>query len=223
MTEVANSEKVKKARNDAVAANIRVLENFYSFLVSFALTQATYQLVTTLSAGAETAQVVGYMILYASFLLTIVPFYQGMNRFLYATHVVRPLEKPSSRSSPLLLDIYVFVIMSGLLFAMGRFLGNASTFFYIWSSLLALDVVWSLVVWQVQDSRKPLWALNNLKWLAAAWVYWAVVYVFSKTSCSSKDAVLWLQYGFVGFEVGRTFYDYKINWSFYFPPEYRGQ
>jgi hypothetical protein len=32
---------LKKAKDDAVAANIKLLENFYSFLISFALTQTT--------------------------------------------------------------------------------------------------------------------------------------------------------------------------------------
>jgi hypothetical protein len=214
---------LKKARDDAVAANIKVLENFYSFLISFALTQATYQLVLKWDESNDVSEIMGAIILYISFVVTIVPFYQGMNRFLYATHVVRPLEKPNSKSSPMLLDIYAFLVMSCLIFVMGRFLSQPYVFFYIWTALLIVDIVWTLIVWQVQDSRRPLWAFNNIKWLIAAWIYWGIVYFVSHSSCLDDEAKRWLPYGFVIFEIGRTYFDYKINWSFYFPAEYRGQ
>jgi hypothetical protein len=81
---------LKKAKDDAVSANIKILENFYSFIISFALTQATMKLVDAWIASGVSAEIVGASVLYISLILTIVPFYQGMNRFLYTTHVVKP-------------------------------------------------------------------------------------------------------------------------------------
>lgn len=220
-TSIVDDVSLKKARDDAVAANIKILENFYSFLISFALTQATLKLADIWSSNGWSMALIGPSVLYASLLVTIVPFYQGMNRFLYATHVVRPLEKPGSRSSPLLVDIYAFALMSCIIFAMGRFLTDPTAFFYLWSALLAIDVLWSIFVWRFQGSRNPLWAWNNLTFLGLAWVYWLGLHL----SSNMPYRFMWpeiLPYGFVAFEVARSIFDYRINWKFYFPPEYKG-
>jgi hypothetical protein len=215
-----NYQALKKAKDDAVAANIKILENFYSFIISVALTQATMKLADGWIADGISVQTLGPGILYISLLMTIVPFYQGMSRFLYETHIVRPIEKPNSRSTPMLLDIYAFLLMSCLLFAMGRFLDNPVIFFYLWSTLLALDVVWSILVWWIQDSRRPIWATNNLFWLLLAWLYWGVLDFWAPLPLNGVEPLT--TYGFVIFQIARTLFDYKINWRFYFPLEYRG-
>jgi hypothetical protein len=217
-----NEVALKKARDDAVAAYIKVLENFYSFLISFALTQATMKLADGWIADGLSMSTLGRGVLYLSLLITIVPFYQGMNRFFYVTHVVRPIEKPGSHSSPMLLDIYAFLLMSCILFAMGRFLDRPIEFFYLWSALLAVDIGWTTLVWGIQKGRQPIWAFNNLIWLCLAWLYWAALSSWSPLTPYLHDLEPVTPYGFVLFEIGRTIFDYKINWRFYFPFEYRG-
>lgn len=213
------------AKNKAVEANIRILENFYSFLISFALTQATYRMLLVWQGSAEVGEVskAGSTILYATFVFTLVPFYQGMNRFLYATHVVRPLEKPNARYSPLLFDIWAFLLMSSILFALGYYITDPVKFFYLWSALLLIDIVWTSLVWVIQGSRRPIWAVNNLIWLGLGWLYWVIVYGLSGIPAFDAKVLESLAFGFVFFEIGRTVFDYKINWEFYFPPEYRGK
>lgn len=213
---------LKKAKDDAVAAHIKILENFYSFLIGFALTQATMKLVDAWIASGWDRRTLGQCVLFVSLIVTIVPFYQGMNRFLYATHVVRPIEKPKSRSSPMLFDIYAFLLMSCIIFAMGRFLGDPTIFFYLWTLLLCTDVAWTVIVWRIQKGRAPIWARNNLIWLVLAWVYWASVNWTAWPNVVPVEDRNALAYGFVFFEVLRTAFDYRINWKFYFPPEYRG-
>jgi hypothetical protein len=217
-----NEAALKKATDDAVAAYIKILENFYSFLVSLALTQATIKLADGWIADGVSTATLGRGVLYLSLLVTIVPFYQGMNRFFYVTHVIRPIEQPSSRSSPMLLDIYAFLLMSCILFAMGRFLDRPMEFFYLWSALLVVDIAWTTVVWRIQKSRQPIWALNNFVWLCLAWSYWAALSSWSPLAPYFDAVGPVTLYGFVLFEIGRTAYDYKINWRFYFPFEYRG-
>lgn len=210
-----------KAKNDAVAANIRILENFYSFLIGFGLTQATLKLADYWIEGGLSLEIAGPTVLYVTLLVTIVPFYQGMNRFLYATHVVRPLQKPGSRSSPLLIDIYAFILMSCIIFAMGRFLEDPVMFFYLWTALLTIDICWTIFVWRYQGGRNPRWAWNNLTFLILAWVYW--LFLQSQyVDLVPNNLIAMLPYGFVLFEIGRTVFDYRINWDFYFPPEYKG-
>jgi len=218
----SDAASLKKAKDDAVAANIKLLENLYSFLIGFALTQATMKLADIWISSANNSVPIGETSLYAFLLLTIVPFYQGMNRFLYVTHVVRPLEKPGFKSSPLLLDIYVFILMGCLFFSMGRFLDDPTTFFYLWSALLVIDIVWCLIVWAVQKGRRPIWAFNNFCWLTLAWLFHlGYTNVCSTPDCCSSIAE-WLPYHFVLFGTGRTIADYIVNWKFYFPPEYKG-
>jgi hypothetical protein len=217
-----NYAALKKARDDAVAAHIKILENFYSFLISFSLTQATMRLTDGWIADGVSMNTLGRGILYFSLLITIVPFYQGMNRFFYETHVVRPIEKPSSRSSPMLLDIYAFLLMSCILFGMGRFLDDPKTFFYLWSALLVLDVAWTNLVWRIQKSRRPIWAVNNVIWLCLAWLYCEALVHWAPLPSWLQALEPLTPYGFVFFEIGRTIFDYWINWRFYFPFEYRG-
>ncbi len=214
-------KQVTTLNHEADAAHIKVLENFYSFLISFALTQATMKLADSWIENGVSTKMLGTGVLYISLLVTIVPFYQGMNRFFYATHVVRPIEKPGSRSSPMLLDIYAFLLMVCILFAMGRFLADPFTFFYLWTALLVIDIAWATVVWKIQDSRTPIWALNNLTFLGIAWFFWALTKLVTLPLCLSSITPV-LPYGFVLFEIGRTVQDYRINWKYYFPAEYRG-
>jgi hypothetical protein len=212
---------LKKAKDDAVLANIKILENFYSFLISFALTQATMKFSNGWITNGLSINILGTAVLYISLLVTIVPFYQGMSRFLYATHVVRPIEKPGFRSSPMLLDIYAFLLMSCLLFSMGCFLDDPEMFFYLWTALLTLDVIWTITVWRIQKGREPIWAWNNLIFLIISWIYWRLIHAPFLPHWIVKFKPL-LSYGFVLFEIGRTFRDYRINWKFYFPAEYKG-
>lgn len=217
-----NKAELKRVTDAAVAANIKILENFFSFVIGFALTQATLKLVDAWTAASEGALPFGATVLYFALLITIVPFYQGMSRFLYATHVVRPLERPGSRSSPMLLDIWAFLLMSCIIFAMGRFLNDPIWFFYCWTLLLLIDITWTLLVWWIQRSRVPKWALNNAIWLALAWGYWWAIHRTSFPTAMRADLLPAFAYGFVAFEAMRSVFDYWINWKFYFPPEYRG-
>ncbi|MEC4591908.1 DUF1937 family protein [Nitrospirillum amazonense] len=216
MTAQIDEKSLKKARDDSVSANIKVLENFYSFVISFALTQATMKFIDTCISSGSNVDIYGELALYISILILIVPFYQGMNRFLYDTHVVRPIKKPNDPTSPILLDIYAFLLMSILIFSLGRFLDDPRVFFFIWSSLLFVDIIWSITVWKIQGGRKnPIWAWNNLTFLIVSWAIWIAFYHFSIKFPYSD-------YVFVILNVARTLNDYKQNWSFYFPPEFRG-
>ncbi len=64
-----------------------------------------------------------------AFLSTIVPFYHGMNRHLFDAHIAKIGVGEGGRSVPLLLDIFVFVLEGGLLFAMGRSIDHSPRFF----------------------------------------------------------------------------------------------
>lgn len=217
-----SAKTLKKAREDAVAANIKILENFYSVLIGLAVTRATLSIIDTWKVAKFDPipyPAIGATILFASLMITIVPFYQGMNRWLYDAHVVRPLEMPTAKRHPLFLDLNAFFLLSGILMAMGQFLDNVHVYFYLWVALLIIDIIWAASVAMIRGQN--IWFKNNIFWLVISLLYWILVVE------SHRDFGLPLQYhpalayGIVIFELLRTIFDYRFNWDFYFPPEYR--
>jgi hypothetical protein len=219
------AKALKKAKDDAVAANIKILENFYSFLIGLAVTRATVELIEiwkVASLKTPPYAEIGATILFVSLMITIVPFYQGMNRFLYDSHVVRPLEYPESRTSPLFLDLNAFFILSGILLAMGQFLRDPHVYFYLWASLLIIDIMWAITVWIWRGGGGPIWARNNMFWLIVAIIYWTFAVWLDYLTFLPTEYRSVIPYVIVLFELARTVFDYLLNWKFYFPAEYKG-
>jgi hypothetical protein len=161
-------------------------------------------------------------LLFIAFVSTIVPFYHGMERHLFETHVARNDINwgHDGRPSNILMDIFAFMFMGALLLSMGRRIDAPTIFFQTWPALLALDIVWSLLVWQYQKGAKPIWAWNNLRWLVFAWILWyGTPWLFGRLAWQ----VSWMpvvQTGAVAvIEILRSIFDYKIHWHFYFPGE----
>lgn len=209
---------LEQAENDAVRENVGTLETLYTLIIGLALTHATYQ-ISEAWGQLSTIESASAVILYTSFLFTIIPFYQGMGRFLYETHVVRPLRKPGAHESPMLLDTLAFVALSILFFVLGGQMSNVHMFFYIWSAVLIVDIAWSLLVWGIQRSRLPNWAFNNFVWLAASWGYWLVVVDADRTFYPQFV----YEHAIAIFVVGRSIADYSFNWRFYYPKSYTGE
>ena len=80
---------------------------------------------------------------FATFVVTIVPFYHGMERHLFETHLAKQgiNFKRNGIPSPLLIYIFVFIIEGVLLIAMARNIDNAFVFIKAWTLLLIVDIV----------------------------------------------------------------------------------
>ena len=126
-------------------------------------------------------------------------------------------QKASTTSS----DIFSF-IFEGSILLMGSNLNDPETFLRLWSALLLVDMIWSIIVWTIQRGLRPTWVRNNLIWLIAAWSVWgALEWVLAKAGIKDSDQLAFLSCVFALMEIGRSFTDYALNWDFYFPDQHR--
>lgn len=150
----------------------------------------------------------------ASFLFLILPFYQGMNRYLLFTYgqqaaVARP------HSGFLIVDGAAFMFESAIFFLMARTLGLDvwDRFYRIVLALLVADSAWGLTVWSHASSDAT-----------AVIITWVILNIVTAIGIS---ILLWLGAGtkkpLVPATVGtigmfaRTVVDYWNAWDFYFP------
>lgn len=214
-----NEEAQKEEMTKVIEESIKTLQQFYATIVAVALASGVSKLVDSIEKAKDTQQVLIIVSISVAFISTIVPFYHGMNRHLYETHIRKSNTGAGGHPIPLLVDIFGFIFESGLLFAMGRSLDNPQLFLILWMALLILDIIWSLIVWKTQKSKKPLWAWNNFIWLSAALVVWVGIPRLLGSAQGFRDfyGASGKVYLIAAIEVCRSYFDYKQNWSYYFP------
>lgn len=208
-------KKVYKV-TDAQKSAIDALQMFYSIIVAAAFTASLLKYLDTVSNAGSNTRIFETSVLFAAFVATIVPFYHGMERYLYETHIARRgiFFENGGKPSPLLFDVFAFVLLGGILFAMGRNISNPFLFLVLWASLLAVDIVWAFLVHLRHKTARPLWLLNNLGWGIAALALWYAVEWFSEQQTQVLKVLV------IGLcEVGRSIVDYRTHWDFYFPDD----
>lgn len=200
-------EGVKKADERTVDT----LQRFYAIVIGLALTTGVKVLIESIGiVSGDVAQNTALnttkptvIFVFMAFLFTIIVFYHGMNRHLDETYILG--KEPDQRRLPMLIDIFVFVFESGLLFVMASTINKPRTFLIFWSALLMLDIVWTFTVCLIQR-RKPIWIWNNLVFLVIAWICWKGLLPQNAVCIAIVEAA-------------RSVTDYYINWDLYFPNE----
>jgi hypothetical protein len=199
-----------------MGTNRSILDAFtifpFAILLALALGEA-FKLVVSEKEGEE---FIAWKKLYAliSFLLLILPFYQGMNRYLLLTYGAHSAA-PGARSIFLIIDGAVFLFESALFFVMSRTLGidKWQRFYWVVFVLLVVDTVWGLTVLMRAEATSVEvikgWLLLNLITYIAIWVG---VYALRRIKNHHVPAAIALGAMFV-----RTIVDYIIAWGFYFP------
>jgi hypothetical protein len=190
----------------------------FAIVLSLALGEA-FKLVVS----EDGQQFIAWQKLYAlaSFLLLILPFYQGMNRYLLITYGEQaPAPKPDAVF--LVIDGTSFMLESALFFVMSRTLGidKWQRFYWVVFTLLAVDSAWGATV--LMHATPP--ASEVIK----AWLTLNIgtaVFILVFIGCgryrigAEQPPLLKLH---VLASVGtfamlvRTIWDYKISWGFYF-------
>lgn len=203
---------------------VKTLQRFYTVIIAIALTYSLQKFIPSLEASESISSSVSLIALAIAFLSTIVPFYHGMERHLYVTHILKPDLGAGGRTIPLIVDVFAFIFEGGILFAMGRHLDEPASFIKLWTALLVVDIFWTLIVWRVQRSKRPIWAFNNFCWLSAAWLCWLILPCLLTTAGTEplppqQFPVIVVLIALI--EIGRSIIDYKANWSFYFPDAHR--
>lgn len=190
-----------------IERSVDSIQKIYAVVIALAISQAIQSLLKEPS-GVSVVNLKEFfsgLPAFVAFLVTLVPFWHGMNRHLDRCY----LEKTSNVvQGALLFDFVVFFIESSLLFAAGWSLrAGIQTFFYL-GALLGVDMIWAITSHQIhfagRRSHAKRWSAINLGAIAVA--FGIVEFPFE-----NKPLVL------MAIAVLRTILDYGLCWNFYFP------
>lgn len=197
--------------SEAVRINQRSvdsLQNIYAVVIALAIAQAIQSLLKDPVRGEllDWSQILVGLPAFIALLVTLVPFWHGMNRHLDRCY----LEKKSGEvaQGALLLDFVTFFVEASLLFAAAWTLRSGIYSFIALGFLLLVDMVWGFISHTIhfprQKSHVRRWSAINLFAIFIAVL--VVTYPFEP-----KMVVLML------IAIVRTIVDYWWCWDFYFP------
>lgn len=183
------------------------LQKIYAVVIALAIAQAIQSLLKDPVSGTllERNQILVGLPAFIALLVTLVPFWHGMNRHLDRCY----LEKKSAvAQGGILLDFATFFIEASLLFAAGWSLRSGIYSFIALGFLLLVDMVWGFISHTIhfpgQKSHVRRWSAINLGAIVLAIL--VVTYAFQP-----KTIVLMV------IAIVRTIVDYWLCWDFYFP------
>ncbi|HWZ46263.1 MAG TPA: hypothetical protein VNW97_22515 [Candidatus Saccharimonadales bacterium] len=194
--------------HDAIKSTIQSLQYVYTVVLALSLGEAIRQVV------ADNVNDVGKIhwdrtLNLASFLLLIVPFLQGMNRYFFDIYL-NP-GPPNPYAGRLLVDGFVFTVESSLFFVLARSLPKVQwpRFNLTVVVLLALDAAWGFVTWRLHGGTVGKWVIYDILTLPLL----LPILIFFKSKRDSWIGPILC----VLTMLGRTILDYFCSWDFYFP------
>jgi hypothetical protein len=147
---------------------------------------------------------------FIAFMVTIIPFLHGMNRHLDRTLV--EAKKPGKRwkLTFLLIDFGFFIGESCFFVSLAATVTKHEEFFYLLLWLLLADAIWAFVTLPITHAFSGRWMLINA--ITCAGIAY-VLFWDNQIRQSWKPLLL------CGIAILRTILDYRLVWSFYFPPD----
>jgi hypothetical protein len=147
-----------------------------------------------------------------AFVVSIVPFYHGMDRHLDRTYVEKVV--PSSKEACIVLDFFIFFIESCILVALASLAGSGNHLFLMLAVLLAVDAIWAFLTHTIHyrsaASSEIIWSRINV---AAVIILLPVYFLPVFPDGTARSWILAIV------AIIRTIFDYIFCWKFYFPPE----
>ncbi len=155
-----------------------VLETFtifpFSIVLALALGEAFKQAVAEHRPGATSGGDIQWDRLPAllTFLVLILPFYQGMNRYLLLTYGAVPASQHQYSAIALIIDGAAFMVELAVFFAMSRNLANSRWRYFYWIVLflLVVDTLWGFsALLHPHDTTTPIlqgWMISQCHFLA---------------------------------------------------------
>lgn len=194
---------------DFFKRSVDSLQGIYSIIIALAIAQAIN---TTFIASGELKpanDIFQILPQFLTFVVTIVPFFHGMNRHLdkcYLSQNSNPIE------GALLFDFFVFFIEAMVLFSFAGTLKSGSLqCFLILAILLFFDSLWSMISYWIHYKdfkRGPIvWCAINIVTI----ILMILLYFHQYFPNEIKPWIFFI----IAF--GRTVSDYYFCWSFYFP------
>lgn len=198
----SDGERIKERSVDS-------LQQIYAVVIALAISQAIQSLLKDPARGTVLGvdEIRLGLPPLVAFLVTLVPFWHGMNRHLDRCYLEK---KESVRQGALLLDFVTFFVEAGLLFAAGWSLRSGiHTFIYL-GALLFVDMLWGFISHQIHfpghKSHVRKWSAINLAAIALAVPIIAYPFMWKTTVLMALAIV-------------RSIVDYGLCWDFYFPAQ----
>jgi hypothetical protein len=193
--------------NKVIERSVDSVQKIYAVVIALAISQAIQSLLKDSNSGANLTlgRLTSGLPAFLAFLVTLVPFWHGMNRHLDRCY----LEKTNAVvQGALLLDFVVFFVEAVFLFAAGWSLISGIDTFYCLGLLLCIDMLWAFVSHQIhfpgKKSHARRWSTINL-------ISIGIAILIIKFPFQSKSFVLMVV------AVARSIADYGLCWDFYFP------
>ena len=179
----------------------------FSIVLALALGEAFKQTVSEKLDGAIQWDRIPALL---TFLLLVLPFYQGMNRYLLQTYGTSGTKFSAVF---LVLDGVAFMAESALFFAMSRNLPNSRWAYFYWIvlALLVVDTCWGFSAIQ-HASPAALATIGMWMKLNAAFSVALLLLMWLGTKVPDFAVAM---LGMLAMLV-RTIFDYRISWDFYF-------
>ena len=193
-------------------SSVRNLETLYSVVIGLGLSLGITNLVDANRAPIPLR--LGLLPYFASYLVTLIPFYHGALRHLDATYIEKGGKQ--ARSGALLLDFLVLFIESCLFFALAVLLPSPQLYAWGLVSLLSVDIVWGFLAHVAFSNAgsELKWAYINLITVVLLSVVLILLGAFPP-SAGAADGNLAVVVLIVS--LGRSAVDYGLNWHVYYP------
>jgi hypothetical protein len=191
-----------------------VLETFtifpFSIVLALSLGEAFKQTVSEKLDGAIQWDRIPALL---TFLLLVLPFYQGMNRYLLLTYGGASASTQQYSAVALVLDGAAFMFESALFFAMSRNLANARWryFYLIVLALLVVDTLWGFSA-LLRPHSETTSSIQGWMWLNFAFALVLVVLNWKGEKYADRSVAI---FGVAAMFV-RTTIDYILSWNLYF-------
>lgn len=200
---------------EARSNSVKQLCDLYRVVIAIAVGLAFHNII---DAKAEPIPVrTDYVATFLALIVTVIPFFHGAVRHLFATYV----EAGGStriRNWAILIDYYLLFLEGGLFVALASTLGVTTSFLIIFALVLTVDCVWGLLAsvgFAGSYSQKA-----EIKWAAINFVtviFLILLYIFApvllRNGLSDSD----IQILILLIAVVRTACDYVFNHRFYCP------
>jgi hypothetical protein len=191
------------------------LQRLYTVVVSLAIAEGLRRLVSAIEQNGI-IDAYGNLLMFLSFVATVIPFYHGANRYLDATYVTG--ERRPKRYT-LLIDFVALFIEGLLLFVLAMLSNKLVLFYTLLAGLFVFDAIWvafTKLTTEEQEDHGPKyikWAALNIGAAAALSVFaWSNILNWEFWSTPDvKNIALFIV------ALARTVYDYMSVWSFYYP------
>lgn len=201
-----------------VSSTIASLKNIVTIVAGLAITNAIISLFVVNNVADFTSATPKTFLLFAIFLLNIIRFHHGNMRHLDTTYTPEPgkvglTHSPVGSAGKTALDFFVIFFQTVGFAVLSFLLRQSSEFVVLFTSLIAIDVLWFLGVHgMVTDPSSFLhqkkWTINNVVTLLA-------LLILIASSANLGDTVyFYLCFGCI---LLNTVVDFWISWAFYFP------